>query len=54
MTLVLLREIKEVKRSELRPYCFEIVTQDRTYYLSFKGDDGNLPGIGLFMTNFCA
>jgi hypothetical protein len=37
--LVFLREILEVKRSELRPYCFEIVSKEKSFYISCKSDD---------------
>lgn len=39
MALLFLRDILEINRSELKPYCFEIVTRDKTYYLSFRNDD---------------
>ena len=39
MALVFLREVKEVKRIELKPYCFEIVTKEKSFYISCKNDD---------------
>ena len=39
MALIFLREITEVKRAELKLYCFEIVTKERSFYISCKNDD---------------
>lgn len=39
MALVFLREITEINRLELKPYCFEIVTREKTFYIACKNDD---------------
>ncbi|KAK9708650.1 Protein kinase [Basidiobolus ranarum] len=39
VALIFLKEIFAVNRTDLKPYCFEIVTKDRTYYLSCKSDE---------------
>eukprot|EP00158_Paraphelidium_tribonemae_P005838 Partr_v1_DN27550_c0_g2_i4_m30209 putative p21 protein (Cdc42 Rac)-activated kinase len=38
MALMFLREITEVRRVELKPYCFEIVTREKSYFISCKND----------------
>ncbi|CAG8773375.1 8538_t:CDS:2, partial [Cetraspora pellucida] len=39
VALIFLKEINSVSRTELKPYCFEIQTKDKTYYLSCKNDE---------------
>lgn len=39
MALVFLREVLEVNRTDLKPYCFEIVTKEKTFYIACKSDD---------------
>ncbi|CAG8499343.1 24369_t:CDS:10, partial [Cetraspora pellucida] len=39
VALIFLKEISSVSRTELKPYCFEIQTKDKTYYLSCKNDE---------------
>lgn len=39
MALIFLREVTEVSRVDLRPYCLEIVTREKSFYISFKSDD---------------
>ena len=39
VALVFLRELEKVERTDLKPYCIELVTRDRTYYLSLKSDE---------------
>ncbi|CAG8787657.1 25806_t:CDS:2, partial [Racocetra persica] len=39
VALIFLKEITSVSRTELKPYCFEIQTKDKTYYLSCKNDE---------------
>ncbi|KAI8060913.1 kinase-like domain-containing protein [Gongronella butleri] len=35
---ILLRDVTQVTRTDLKPYCFEIVTKDKTFYVSCKSD----------------
>ena len=37
--LVFLREVQSVTRTDLKPYCFEIVTRDKSYYVMCKNDE---------------
>ncbi|CAI2176004.1 13448_t:CDS:10 [Funneliformis geosporum] len=39
VALIFLKEIINVSRTDLKPYCFEIQTKDKTYYLSCKNDE---------------
>ena len=39
MALMFLREITNVRRVDLKLYCLEIATKDKTYFISFKNDD---------------
>ncbi|ORX90623.1 Pkinase-domain-containing protein [Basidiobolus meristosporus CBS 931.73] len=39
VALIFLKEISGVNRTDLKPYCFEIITKDRTYFLSCKSDE---------------
>ncbi|CAG8549277.1 6311_t:CDS:10 [Acaulospora morrowiae] len=39
VALIFLKEITNVSRTDLKPYCFEIQTKDKTYYLSCKNDE---------------
>ncbi|ORX50534.1 Pkinase-domain-containing protein [Hesseltinella vesiculosa] len=35
---ILLRDVTQVTRTDLKPYCFEIATKDKTFYVSCKSD----------------
>ena len=37
--MIFLKEIEAVNRTDLKPYCFEIITKDKAYYISVKSDD---------------
>jgi len=37
--LIFLKEITNLQRTDLKQYCFEIQTKDKTYYLSCKSDE---------------
>ncbi|RIA98708.1 kinase-like domain-containing protein [Glomus cerebriforme] len=39
VALIFLKEIANVSRTDLKPYCFEIQTKEKTYYLSCKNDE---------------
>ncbi|KAJ2962780.1 hypothetical protein NQZ79_g2085 [Umbelopsis isabellina] len=39
VALIFLKEINSVTRTDLKPYCFEVVTKDKTYYISCKNDE---------------
>ena len=39
MALIFLKEITSVTRTDLKPYCIEIATKDKTYYVACKSDD---------------
>ncbi|EGF79908.1 hypothetical protein BATDEDRAFT_89088 [Batrachochytrium dendrobatidis JAM81] len=39
LALVFLKEVERVERTDMREYCLELVTKDKTYFLSFKSDD---------------
>ncbi|KAG0057620.1 Protein kinase [Gryganskiella cystojenkinii] len=39
VVLVFLKDITAVTRTDLKAYCFELVTKDRSYFLSCKNDD---------------
>ncbi|KAJ3282951.1 Protein kinase [Borealophlyctis nickersoniae] len=39
LALIFLKEVESVSRSELKPYCFEVVTKDKSYYISCKSDE---------------
>lgn len=39
MALIFLRDISSVTRTDLKPYCFEIATKDKTYYVACKSDN---------------
>ncbi|KAJ3117253.1 Protein kinase [Phlyctochytrium bullatum] len=38
-TLIFLKDVESVQRTDLKPYCFEVITRDRTYYFSCTSDD---------------
>ncbi|CAO3617913.1 unnamed protein product [Cunninghamella blakesleeana] len=38
VAVILLRDITQVNRTDLKPYCFEIATKDKSYYVSCKSD----------------
>ncbi|KAJ3410338.1 Protein kinase [Chytridiales sp. JEL 0842] len=37
--LIFLKEIEAVNRTDSKPYCFEIVTKDKTFYVSCSSDE---------------
>ncbi|KAI8393513.1 kinase-like domain-containing protein [Radiomyces spectabilis] len=39
VALIFLKEITSVTRTDLKPYCFEIATKDKTYYIACKSDE---------------
>ncbi|CAO3586766.1 unnamed protein product [Absidia cylindrospora] len=39
VALVFLDTIQAVTRTDLKPYCFELATRDKTYYISCKNDE---------------
>lgn len=39
MALIFLKEITNVTRTDLKPYCIEIETKERTFYLQLKSDE---------------
>lgn len=39
LALVFLKEIEQVNRIQLKPYCLEIITKDKSYYISCKSDE---------------
>ncbi|KAI9245889.1 kinase-like domain-containing protein [Phascolomyces articulosus] len=39
VALIFLKEITSVTRTDLKPYCIEIATKDKTYYVACKSDD---------------
>ncbi|WFD19683.1 non-specific serine/threonine protein kinase [Malassezia caprae] len=38
-TIVLLRDVTNISRTDLKPYCIEIETKDKTFYLQLKSDE---------------
>ncbi|WFD26593.1 non-specific serine/threonine protein kinase [Malassezia nana] len=38
-TIILLRDITSISRTDLKPYCIEIETKDKTFYLQLKSDE---------------
>ncbi|KAJ3126296.1 Protein kinase [Physocladia obscura] len=38
-TIVFLNEVEQVQRTDLKPYCLEIVTRDRSYFMALKSDE---------------
>ncbi|KAG1054040.1 hypothetical protein G6F46_001926 [Rhizopus delemar] len=39
VALIFLKEITSVTRTDLKPYCFETATKDKTYYIACKNDE---------------
>ncbi|KAI8819942.1 kinase-like domain-containing protein [Fimicolochytrium jonesii] len=39
ISLIFLKEVEAVNRTELKPYSFEIITKEKTYYVSCKSDE---------------
>lgn len=37
--IVLLRDVRNISRTDLKPYCIEIETKDRTFFLQVKSDE---------------
>ncbi|RKP08864.1 kinase-like domain-containing protein [Thamnocephalis sphaerospora] len=37
--LIFLREVNAVSRTDMKPYCFELITKDKNYYISCKNDE---------------
>ncbi|KAI8096888.1 kinase-like domain-containing protein [Halteromyces radiatus] len=38
VAVILLRDITQVTRTDLKPYCFEIVTKEKTFFVACKSD----------------
>jgi len=38
LALIFLKEVESVQRTDHRPYCFEIVTKDKTHFIACKND----------------
>ena len=39
IALVFLKEIEKVERTDLKPYCIELVTRDKAFYIACKSDE---------------
>jgi protein-serine/threonine kinase len=39
VALIFLKEVTNVSRTDLKPYCLEVETKERTYYLQLKNDE---------------
>ncbi|KAJ3192248.1 Protein kinase [Irineochytrium annulatum] len=39
LSLIFLKDVESVQRVELKPYCFEIVTKEKTHYISVRSDE---------------
>ena len=39
IALLFLKELERVERTDLKPYCIELVTRDKSYYISMKNDE---------------
>ncbi|ORY53009.1 Pkinase-domain-containing protein [Rhizoclosmatium globosum] len=39
LVLIFLKEVESVSRTDHKPYCFEIVTKDKSYYISCRSDE---------------
>ena len=39
IALLFLKELEKVERTDLKPYCIELVTRDKSYYISMKNDE---------------
>jgi protein-serine/threonine kinase len=39
IALLFLKELEKVERTDLKPYCIELVTRDKSYHISFKSDE---------------
>lgn len=37
--IILLKDVTNITRTDLKPYCIEIETKDKTYYLQLKNDE---------------
>ncbi|KAJ3029125.1 UNVERIFIED_CONTAM: Protein kinase [Siphonaria sp. JEL0065] len=37
--IIFLNEVEQVQRNELKPYCMEIVTKDKSYFMACKSDE---------------
>ncbi|EGF77319.1 hypothetical protein BATDEDRAFT_20765 [Batrachochytrium dendrobatidis JAM81] len=38
LSIILLKEVESVQRSDLKPFCFEITTKDKSYYIACDSD----------------
>lgn len=38
LMIILLKEVEQVQRCALKPYCFEITTKDKSYYFACEAD----------------
>ncbi|KAI8621089.1 kinase-like domain-containing protein [Chytriomyces sp. MP71] len=39
LALIFLKEVESVQRTDHKPYCFEVVTKDKSYYISCRSDE---------------
>ncbi|RKO86045.1 kinase-like domain-containing protein, partial [Blyttiomyces helicus] len=39
LALIFLKEVESVQRTDLKPYCFEVVTKDKSFFISCKSDE---------------
>ncbi len=39
LALIFLKEVESIQRTELKPFCLEIVTREKSYYISLKNDE---------------
>jgi protein-serine/threonine kinase len=39
VALIFLKEISSVTRTDLKPYCFEVITKDKNYNIACKSDE---------------
>ncbi|KAJ3024476.1 UNVERIFIED_CONTAM: Protein kinase [Siphonaria sp. JEL0065] len=39
LALIFLKEVESVQRTDHKPYCFEVVTKDKSYFISCRSDE---------------
>jgi protein-serine/threonine kinase len=39
LSLIFLKEIQGIQRTDIKPFALEIITRDKTYYLAFSSDE---------------
>lgn len=39
--MIFLRDVDQVTRTDLKPYCIEITTRDKTVYMASNGTDSS-------------